>query len=207
MDKNLVYYRFFREGLAFVKALVFRALHCNMHIGIDFRIYGTLKLRYKPKSFVVGNKVRILGDVIIDCYRNGELSIGDDVVLDSCIISPRNGKIYIGKNSFVGPFSIIQAFDTGPVYIGSNVMIAKGAAVFASNHGTDLSGIPMKLQPENGIGIYIDDDVWIGANCAVVDGVKISHGTVVGAGSVVTRNTTADTLYCGVPARILRGRS
>ena len=52
----------------------------------------------------------------------------------------------------------------------------------------------------------IEDDVWIGLNCAIVPGVRIGRGSVVGAGAVVNRNLPPFSIAVGVPARVVGDR-
>ena len=56
------------------------------------------------------------------------------------------------------------------------------------------------------VGIVIEDDVWIGANCVILPGVHIGYGAVVAAGSVVTRNVPSYALVAGVPAKVIKYR-
>lgn len=51
------------------------------------------------------------------------------------------------------------------------------------------------------LGIEIEDDVWIGGNAVICPGVKIKRGSVIAAGSVVTKDTEEFGLYCGNPAK------
>ena len=51
-------------------------------------------------------------------------------------------------------------------------------------------------------GIAIGEDVWIGAGCKILDGVHIGNGTVIGAGSVVTKDIDAHLIAFGVPAKV-----
>ncbi|MBQ7832118.1 MAG: galactoside O-acetyltransferase, partial [Lachnospiraceae bacterium] len=53
-------------------------------------------------------------------------------------------------------------------------------------------------------GVFIDDDVFIGAGVMIMDGVKIGRHSVIGAGSVVTRDVSAYTIVAGNPAREIR---
>jgi len=54
--------------------------------------------------------------------------------------------------------------------------------------------------------INIEDDVWIGANSIILSGVKLSRGTIVGAGSVVTKSTEPYSIVGGNPARLIKYR-
>ena len=54
--------------------------------------------------------------------------------------------------------------------------------------------------------ITIGNDVWIGANSVIIAGVKIADGSVIGAGSVVTKNITKNSIVGGVPAKLIKYR-
>ena len=54
--------------------------------------------------------------------------------------------------------------------------------------------------------IHIEDDVWIGANAIILRGVKIGKGSVIAAGSVVTKDVERYCIYGGVPAKKIRQR-
>ena len=94
----------------------------------------------------------------------------------------------------------------GKVSIGSHVMIAPNCMIAGGNHGTELSGIPMRFQKSTEKGICIEDDVWIGANSVILDGVNIGRGCIIGAGSVVNKNIPAYSVAVGNPARIIKNR-
>jgi acetyltransferase-like isoleucine patch superfamily enzyme len=66
-----------------------------------------------------------------------------------------------------------------------------------------LNGIPIHQQPEVKKGIKIGNDVWIGAGCRILDGVEIGDGAVIAAGAVVNKNVSSQTIFGGVPARML----
>ena len=55
-------------------------------------------------------------------------------------------------------------------------------------------------------GIVIEDDVWIGHGCTILDGIVLAKGTVVAAGSVVNKSTEPYSVVAGVPARIIKYR-
>ncbi len=52
--------------------------------------------------------------------------------------------------------------------------------------------------------LFIEDKVWIGSNVVVLPGVRIGHGSVIGAGSVVSRDVPPMTVAVGVPCRVVR---
>ena len=54
--------------------------------------------------------------------------------------------------------------------------------------------------------VIIEDDVWIGANCTVLDGANIGRGAVVAAGSVVTKDVPRFSIVAGVPATVKKYR-
>ena len=60
--------------------------------------------------------------------------------------------------------------------------------------------------PENDLPVFIEDDVWIGARAILLKGVTIGSGSIVAAGSVVTRSMPGNSIVAGVPARVVRSR-
>ena len=92
--------------------------------------------------------------------------------------------------------------DTSPVHIGANAFLAPGVCLACAGHSVDAA------QRAQGVStskpITLEDDVWIGANTVVCGGVTIGKGSVIGAGSVVTRDIPAGVVAAGVPCRVLR---
>ena len=114
------------------------------------------------------------------------------------------GSIRIGKGCTVNSGAVL--YGQGGLIIGDDVRIAANTVIIPSNHSFDLRDIPIGKQPTRNLGIRIEDDVWIGANCTILDGVVIGRGCVIGAGSVVSRSLEPYGIYVGVPARLLRMR-
>lgn len=92
--------------------------------------------------------------------------------------------------------------DTSPVHIGAGAFIAPGVCLACAGHALDPE------QRAEGIGtsrpITLEENVWIGANAVVCGGVTIGKGSVIGAGSVVTRDIPAGVVAAGVPCRVIR---
>lgn len=86
------------------------------------------------------------------------------------------------------------------VEIGPNTRIASGAAIYAFDHGM-APDRAIRQQPVRSRGIKIGEDVWVGANAGITDGVTIGDHAVVAMGAVVTKDVPPWTIVAGVPAR------
>ncbi|MGY5452947.1 acyltransferase [Agarivorans sp. MS3-6] len=117
-------------------------------------------------------------------FLHGPITIGHDVAINhSCSIDG-------GKNGIV---------------IGNNTRIANGVKIYAFNHGMHPD-TPIWKQNNSSKGVYIGEDVWIGANACIVDGVTIGDHAVIGMGSVVTKSVTDWAIMAGNPAKIIGDR-
>jgi acetyltransferase-like isoleucine patch superfamily enzyme len=122
-------------------------------------------------------------------------------------------KVEIGRNFYIGRDSFIET----DVIIGDNVMFGNRVAVVGRyDHHYQLPGVPIRLAPQirdadykwKGIGMVttIENDVWVGYGSTVMCGVTIGEGSIIGAGSLVTKDVEPYSIYAGVPARKIRGR-
>lgn len=111
-----------------------------------------------------------------------------------------------GFNIHFHGFAVINyncvILDTSPVNIGVGAFIAPGVCLACSGHAIDPE------QRSRGIGtsapITLEDNVWIGANSTVCGGVTIGKGSVIGAGSVVTKDIPDGVIAAGVPCKVIR---
>jgi acetyltransferase-like isoleucine patch superfamily enzyme len=141
-----------------------------------------------------------------DCVLGGSVRISKGVIIsDGVIIAPYGGSIEIGASAYIGPYCVL--YGHGGLTIGRNTAIGAHTIIVPANHGIARLGVPMGRQPLTKKGITIGEDVWIGAGCKILDGVRIGNGAVIGAGSVVTRDIDAYSIAFGVPARVARSRS
>ncbi len=108
----------------------------------------------------------------------------------------------IGDYSGIGMYSQI-----GTVHIGKDVMVGEGLIALSRNHEFGNTEIPMRLQGfQKDQPIIIADDVWIGSRVIILPGVKIGTGSIIGAGSVVTKDVPPYAIAAGNPAKIIRSR-
>lgn len=122
-------------------------------------------------------------------------------------------KISVGDNFYIGKYSQIEC-DTK---IGDNVMLANFVAIIGRHdHDFRTIGMPVRLSSRirddkyDGAGLFetviIEDDVWIGHGTIILSGVRIGTGSIIGAGSVVTRDVEPYAIYAGNPAIKIKPR-
>ena len=108
--------------------------------------------------------------------------------------------IEVGKNFFANYNCTI--LDVAKVKIGDNCQFAPNVAVYTAGH--PIHPVSRNSQYEYGISVTIGDNVWIGGNSVIVPGVHIGSNTVIGAGSVVTKDIPDWVIAAGNPCRVIR---
>ncbi len=173
-------------------------------------IYGILR-RLRNYKYIfnpnikIGRNVYFGEGVKIDTSSGGKVIVGDNCELhDYTQILTHGGDITIGKYCSFNPFCMV--YGDGGVVAGNNVRVATQTVIVASNHVFTERNKPIRLQGLKKEGILIESDVWLGAGCKVLDGVKIGAGSIVGAGAVVTKDLEPYGIYVGIPAKLLKMR-
>lgn len=106
----------------------------------------------------------------------------------------------IGRDVFIN--SNVYLMDGGRITIGNNVFIGPNSGFYTAAHPLDYASRNIGL--EKASPIVIGNNVWIGAHVAIMPGVEIGDGSVIGAGSVVTRDIPPNSLVMGTPGKIIR---
>lgn len=126
--------------------------------------------------------------------------VGKSVCIHSPFHCDFGAQISVGDH-FVGNFNL-TILDEAPVTIGDHVFIGPNVGIYTVNHALlpdqRNAGIMRSLP------IAIGNNVWIGGHTVVMQGVTIGDNTVIGAGSVVTRDIPAGVVAVGSPCRVLR---
>lgn len=94
----------------------------------------------------------------------------------------------------------------GGVSIGDRVLVGYGTKILSTNH--KIPPVPNQIfgSGHNQSPVIIEQDVWIGANCIILPGVTIGTGSIIAAGSVVTKSVPEYTIYGGIPAKLIKVR-
>jgi maltose O-acetyltransferase len=109
-------------------------------------------------------------------------------------------QIVIGARSFINFSAVI--LDSAPVRIGDDVQIGPGVRIVTPTH--PLGPDERRTRIESAAPITICDDAWLATGAIVLPGVTVGQGTVVAAGSVVTKDLPARHLCIGSPCRPVR---
>lgn len=107
---------------------------------------------------------------------------------------------HFGNNVYAN-FNLTLVDDTD-IFIGDSVMIGPNVTIATAGHPIDPE-LRKKVAQYN-IPVRIGNNVWIGARAVVLPGVSIGENTVIGAGSIVTKDIPANVVAVGNPCRVLR---
>jgi len=91
----------------------------------------------------------------------------------------------------------------GTVIIGDNVGIGPSVKIWSINHNYDQVDVPIYDQGWSKKKVIIEDDCWIGANCFIMPGVCIGRGSILSAGSVLSKSIKPFSIVAGNPGRII----
>ncbi len=114
--------------------------------------------------------------------------------------------LYLGLNSRISQYCCVWASENSKIILGDNVLMGPGVKIFSSNYTTTDIDVPMIFQPFVEKDIVIGNDVWLGSNSVIVAGVKIGNGSIIAAGSVVTKDIPEYTIAGGIPAKPIKSR-
>lgn len=163
----------------------------------------------------IGRNVTIYGKMHITLMENSRLIIGNNVIFrnktiynfvgiskESSIYVNSNAKLEIGENS---GFSGVSIYCVNGIKIGKHCNIGGNVSIW----DTDFHPLNWELRRRTTdetktAPIMIGDDVFIGAHCLILKGVSIGDRSILGAGSVLTKNIEPDSIYAGNPAKFIR---
>lgn len=164
------------------------------------------------QKIVVGRNVKFEDECEIQGLSTKGIILGDNVTIGRyTMIRPSSyygvevGEgVEIGNNSSIGPLGYVGC--AGYIKIGNNVMIGPKVSLFAENHKFDNPDKNIKEQGLVRKGITIEDNCWIGSNVIILDGVRIGTGSVIGAGTVITKDVSPNSIVLDERKKLVRVR-
>jgi len=196
-----------------VNSILLKMIHLPITLRIRFSSYFN-RWFFKAKGAKIGKDFNVIGSVSI--FGPGKISVGDNFCMtNGCAINPissnLNGTFYtdsseaqiiIGNN--VG-MSSTRMWIHDRLIIGNNVKIGGGVLLI----DTDCHPMNYEVRRTSNAGtesapIVIEDDVWVGAQSIILKGVTIGARSIIGAGSVVTKDIPADCIAAGNPCKVIR---
>ncbi len=158
---------------------------------------------YLKTATFLGERVRVWGSLAVS--NSGELTIGDRVRFNASPLPTelgvgRGGKLEIGEGTYINygcSIGAMQLIRIGPhCNIGSHVIMMDNDFHRMEPERRD------ELPPS--APIVLEENVWLGVRAIILRGVTVGAGSVVAAGSVVSRDVPPRTLVGGIPARAIR---
>jgi acetyltransferase-like isoleucine patch superfamily enzyme len=195
-------------AIGMLSQLAFWALHAPV------RLYNNLYYRRLKRFCVAGEGIEFLPQsAILNAYDPSALTIGKYcLAMGRILVKSPEAKIVIGDWCSFSPQSEIWAMER--IEIGDRVTIGHGAQIFDNNaHSMSasdrferykelrLTGQHQEKEDVKTAPVRIGDDVFMGFHSAVMKGVTVGRGAVIGAGSIVTKDVPDYAIVVGNPAR------
>lgn len=138
------------------------------------------------------------------CYRLMFHELRGIALIQPGVTFANTNKLSIGIRFGCNTGTYINAL--GGIKIGNNVLLGNNVTISAGRHEIDNLSHSIIENPTVPLEILIEDDVWIGSGAIIMPGVRIMKGSVIGANSVVTKDTLPYSVNFGVPSRFYRNR-
>ncbi len=196
---------------------LFHLLHSLRYKAHRFASMLHSKLRFTGNGIRHGS-YRIVGTPYINVAGGGRIVIGNNLGMNNgmmanqigyntpCVLRAEGGSITIGNN--VGMSQTVLIAKGADISIGDNVKMGGGVKIYTTDfHCLDYMkrrDPSVDLKERKCEPVNIGDDCFIGAGVFVLKGVTIGPRTIIGAGSVVTKDIPADCIAAGNPCRVIK---
>ncbi len=149
----------------------------------------------RGKGSIIKRKARI------DILPTKKFVIGKySIIEDYAIINNMMGDVVIGDKC--GITSRVKL--VGPVYLGNMVTMGSNSQITGLTHNFEDVTKPIKEQGVTPNPTIVEDDVWIGGNSVIIQGLRIGRHVIIASGSVVTRDVPPYSVVAGNPARVIK---
>jgi maltose O-acetyltransferase len=113
--------------------------------------------------------------------------------------------IIIGSKTNINRNCVIWAGINSKIIIGNNCLTGPGVTIIAEQYKVEGKEL-IRSYPQTEKDIIIEDDVWLGANCIILPGVRLGKGAIVAAGAVVVKDVKEYAIVAGLPAKVIKSR-
>jgi maltose O-acetyltransferase len=127
-------------------------------------------------------------------------AVGEGASIQPPLTCDYGYNVSLGAGSFINYRAII--LDVVSVVIGDHAQLGTAVQILTADHPRDPE--LRRTGAESGVPVTVEDNVWIGSGAIVCPGVTIGANSVIGAGSVVTREVPPDVVAAGNPCRVIR---
>ncbi len=124
----------------------------------------------------------------------------ETTIIEQSFMCDYGYNIYFGKNFYANHNLVI--LDTATVKFGDNVLIGPNCGFYTAGHPVDVKQRNSGL--EYAKPITVGNNVWVGGNVVVLPGVTIGDNTIIGAGSVVTKDIPSNVIAVGNPCKVIK---
>ncbi|MCB7482450.1 sugar O-acetyltransferase [Christiangramia sediminis] len=135
-----------------------------------------------------------------DLYKELLGSYGKKFLIETPFHCDYGYNIHIGEN-FYSNYNLV-ILDCAEVTIGDNVMIAPNLGIYTAGHPIDAEN--RNSGREYAIPVKIGNNVWIGGHVVINPGISIGDNTVIGSGSILTKDIPANVIAAGNPCKVIR---
>lgn len=154
------------------------------------------KKLFKAYNKTDDEKIDLRNKIMKQLFKN----VGENVWIEPDFRCEFGKNITIGDDVYINFGCII--LDCSEVTIGSHTLLGPNIGLYAANHSTDAT------ERINGgcygKPIHIGNNVWLGGDVKVLQGVTIDDNTIIGAGSIVTKDIPDNVIAVGNPCKVIR---
>lgn len=196
----------------------FLLVHRYPHYIIKLWEIFAVAMTVRTSSVIVGARVQFHGTPIVSVHKDSQITIGDD-----CVVCSRSDMTDLGVNHPVilrtlrAGASIVIGKDTGmsggSICAAVRVEIGKECLLGANVSISDTDFHPVSpvcrrynKNPHaiNAVAVIIEDNVFVGTGSIILKGVRVGANSVIGAGSVVTKDVPPNSIVAGNPAKFIK---
>jgi acetyltransferase-like isoleucine patch superfamily enzyme len=178
----------------------------KIYRGAYYRLVNILRLmsaKIFHNGLTINGMLSLEKGVRFVTSKGGKINLSGPIWLHQLsTLQADGGRITIGENTSIGPFTIIGAI--AEVTIGKNCMIAECVSIRDHDHCYTDPSVPMRVQGWTTRAVNIGDNVWLGNKVTIMKGCTIGNDVIIGANSVVTHDIPSNSIAFGCPARVIK---